>query len=87
MQTNAFASLSVAHLSSPCRLLASACCPDKDLVLLVTQVGLSEGLNLYKNNGVKVWEVDASDSIVDVAWSPDGRHRVNRACCVYFISL
>lgn len=73
MQTNAFASLSVAHLSSPCRLLASACCPDKDLVLLVTQVGLSEGLNLYKNNGVKVWEVDASDSIVDVAWSPDGR--------------
>ncbi|KAG7450497.1 uncharacterized protein BT62DRAFT_1001314 [Guyanagaster necrorhizus] len=73
MQTNAFASLSLAHLSSPCRLLASACCPDKDLVLLVTQVGLSEGLNLYKNNGIKVWEVDPSDNIIDVAWSPDGR--------------
>ncbi|KAJ7591382.1 anaphase-promoting complex, cyclosome, subunit 4-domain-containing protein [Mycena floridula] len=78
-ETNAFAILANVALPSSCRLLASACCPDKDLVVLITRLGGLDRLSLWKIQGTKKWEVDISTSdsmtehIVDVSWSPDGQ--------------
>jgi anaphase-promoting complex subunit 4 len=79
MDTNAFTSLAEVQLQPACRILRSACCPDKDLVILVSRLGGKDRLALWKIQGSKKWEVDvASDQnggqeIVDVAWSPDGK--------------
>lgn len=74
-----FASLSAVHLPSVCRLLASACCPDKDLLVLVSRLGGRDRMSLWKIQGSKTWEVDvgtddqSSEQIVGLAWSPDGQ--------------
>jgi len=79
MDTNAFTSLAEVQLQPACRILRSACCPDKDLVILVSRLGGKDRLALWKIQGSKQWEVDmASDQndsqeIVDVAWSPDAQ--------------
>lgn len=73
-----FASLAAVHLPSVCRLLASACCPDKDLLVLVSRLGGRDRMSLWKMQGSKTWEVDvgtddkSSEQIVGLAWSPDG---------------
>jgi hypothetical protein len=78
MESNAFASLAILHLPSACRLLASACCPDKDLVVLITRLAGQDRMSLWKMQGSKTWEVEVgtnennSDQIVGLAWSPDG---------------
>jgi len=78
MESNAFASLAILHLPSACRLLASACCPDKDLVVLISRLGGQDRMSLWKMQGSKTWEVEvgtdenASEQIVGLAWSPDG---------------
>ncbi|CAK5280536.1 unnamed protein product [Mycena citricolor] len=75
-----FSSLASIHLPSPCRLLHSACCPDKDLLVLISRLGGRDRLSLWKIQGSKTWEVDvgAGDKgpgqIVGVAWSPDGQY-------------
>lgn len=77
--TNAFALLATLQLPSTCRLLASACCPDKDLVVLISRVGSKDRMSLWKMQGSKKWDVDVGSSstksveIVGVAWSPDGK--------------
>jgi anaphase-promoting complex subunit 4 len=82
METNAFASLAVLSLPSACRLLRSACCPDKDLIVLISRLGGKDRMSLWKIQGSKKWEVDvgsaehSSEEIVGLAWSPDGK-RVN----------
>lgn len=85
METNAFASLAVLQLPSASRLLASACCPDKDLVVLISRLGGQDRMSLWKMQGPKTWEVDvaadksSSEQIAGLAWSPDGtcvRHSV-----------
>ncbi len=85
MQKNAFSSLSVVQLAAPSRLLPSACCPDKDLVVLVSRLGTQERLSLWKLSGTKSWEVDITsgndDHVVDVAWSPDGVFRRLSGVC------
>ncbi|KAJ7706158.1 anaphase-promoting complex, cyclosome, subunit 4-domain-containing protein [Mycena rosella] len=74
-----FASLAAVHLPSICRLLASACCPDKDLLVLVSRLGGRDRMSLWKMQGSKTWEVDvgtddkSSEQIVGLAWSPDGQ--------------
>ncbi|KAJ7092748.1 anaphase-promoting complex, cyclosome, subunit 4-domain-containing protein [Mycena epipterygia] len=74
-----FASLAAVHLPSVCRLLASACCPDKDLLVLVSRLGGRDRMSLWKMQGSKTWEVDvgtddkSSEQIVGLAWSPDGQ--------------
>ncbi|KAJ6604670.1 anaphase-promoting complex, cyclosome, subunit 4-domain-containing protein [Mycena vulgaris] len=74
-----FASLAAVHLPSVCRLLASACCPDKDLLVLVSRLGGRDRMSLWKIQGSKTWEVDvgtddkSSEQIVGLAWSPDGQ--------------
>ncbi|KAG0708880.1 anaphase-promoting complex, cyclosome, subunit 4-domain-containing protein [Suillus ampliporus] len=77
MEHNAFASLAVLRLSSPCRLLPSACCPDKDLVVLVSRLGGRDRLTLWKMQGTKKWDIevgrDESESVSALAWSPCGQ--------------
>ncbi|KAF8898719.1 anaphase-promoting complex, cyclosome, subunit 4-domain-containing protein, partial [Infundibulicybe gibba] len=71
--------LAAFQLPSPSRLLSSACCPDKDLVALISRLGGQDRLSLWKIQGSKTWEVDVggqdnnSAQIVDLAWSPDGQ--------------
>jgi anaphase-promoting complex subunit 4 len=78
MEHNAFASLAVLRLSSPCRLLPSACCPDKDLVVLVSRLGGRDRLTLWKMQGAKKWDIEvgcdenAIESVSALAWSPCG---------------
>ncbi|PFH54494.1 hypothetical protein AMATHDRAFT_134140 [Amanita thiersii Skay4041] len=78
MQTNAFTALAVLQLPSQSRLLCSSCCPDKDLLLLISRLGGQDRVSLWNSTqGTKTWEVDIGDensgaTVVDVAWSPDG---------------
>jgi anaphase-promoting complex subunit 4 len=80
MDMNAFASLAVLQLPSVSSLLPSACCPDKDLVVLISR---RNRLGLWKVQGSKKWEVDIASSerntedIVGLAWSPDGNRPKN----------
>ncbi|KAJ3970282.1 anaphase-promoting complex, cyclosome, subunit 4-domain-containing protein [Lentinula raphanica] len=76
MDSNDFASLAAVTLQAPSRLLVSACCPDKDLLVLVTRLGTHDRMSLWKIQGVKTWEIDVSvdsERIVGIAWSPDGQ--------------
>ncbi|KAF4572895.1 hypothetical protein EYR36_007405 [Pleurotus pulmonarius] len=76
METNAFSSLAVLNLQSSYSLFESACCPDKDLVVLVSRHGRKDRLSLWKIQGPKIWEVQVglnTQEIVNVAWSPDGQ--------------
>jgi anaphase-promoting complex subunit 4 len=79
MELNAFASIAVLQLPSQSRLLASACCPDKDLVVLISRLGGKDRMSLWKMQGSKKWEVDVGteeasvEEIVGIAWSPDGK--------------
>ena len=73
MQTNAFASLAVLQLTSPSRLLPSSCCPDKDLLIIISRLGGQDRISLWNSTqGTKTWEVDIGAAVVDIAWSPDG---------------
>ena len=78
MEGDDFAPLALLQLPTPSRLLASACCPDKDLVVLVSRLGGKDRISLWKLQGPKKWEVDVgtdetnSEDIVNIAWSPDG---------------
>lgn len=78
MESNAFASLATLRLPSACRLLSSACCPDKDLIVLISRLGGHDKLSLWKLQGSKKWEVDvgeeedASVTVAALVWSPSG---------------
>src|SRR6185437_1642860 len=50
-----FSSITLTH---PSRLLRFACCPDKDLLLVVSRVGNQDRMALWKLQGAKKWEVD-----------------------------
>ncbi|KAG6879286.1 hypothetical protein C0992_003890 [Termitomyces sp. T32_za158] len=79
--TNSFSALGVLQTPPSTRLLASACCPDKDLIVLISRLGGRDRLGLWNySHGSKVWEVDVGVGdestvvdIVDIAWSPDGQ--------------
>lgn len=79
MDMNAYASIAVLQLPTQSRLLKSACCPDKDLVVLLSRLGGKDKLSLWKMQGSKKWEIDVSvsetdtEDIVGLAWSPDGQ--------------
>jgi anaphase-promoting complex subunit 4 len=79
MDQNAFATLADVILPGPSVLFGSACCPDKDLVALVTRHGSQDKLSLWKIQGSQVWEVDVlgrdgqtHDTVTNLCWSPDG---------------
>lgn len=79
MEHDAFASLAVLQLSSPCRLLPPACCPDKDLVVLVSRLAGRDRLTLWKMQGTKKWDIEVEcdessvESVSALAWSPCGQ--------------
>ncbi|TFK41138.1 anaphase-promoting complex, cyclosome, subunit 4-domain-containing protein [Crucibulum laeve] len=79
MQTTAFTALRAVHLPSASRLLASSCCPDKDLVVLLSRLGGIDRISLWNSGScTKVWEVDIGDEnnsaqVIALAWSPDGQ--------------
>ena len=61
-------------------MLRSACCPDKDLLVLTSSSGglNQDRLSLWKIQGSKIWDILVAGAegielhIIDVAWSPDG---------------
>ena len=65
------------RLPSAARLLPTALCPDKDLLLLIMNLNDKDRLSLWNLQGSKKWEVevDASgpgpEEIVALTWSPD----------------
>jgi anaphase-promoting complex subunit 4 len=75
---NPFVSLAKLQLPVSSRLLPSACCPDKDLVVTIFPQNGKDHVSLWKMQGSKKWEVDVrshsvrNETIVDLAWSPDG---------------
>ncbi|KIJ21731.1 hypothetical protein PAXINDRAFT_165137 [Paxillus involutus ATCC 200175] len=78
MESSAFATLATLQLPSPCRLLSSACCPDKDLVVLISRLGGHDRMSLWKLQGSRKWEVDigtddVSAMVTGLAWSPSGQ--------------
>ena len=89
MESLAFTSLGILHLPSPSRLLPSACCPDKDLVIVISRLGGHDRMSLWNyTHGSRVWEIDvtgAGDSsvteIVGLAWSPDGMKEEPKSFC------
>jgi hypothetical protein len=93
MELNAFASLAVLQLPSQSRLLVSACCPDKDLVILISRLGGKDRMSLWKMQGSKKWEVDVSteessaEEIVGLAWSPNGKRDPFLLISVLYIVL
>lgn len=76
-----FISLAKLQLPVSSRLLSSACCPDKDLVVTISPQNGKEHVSLWKMQGPKKWEVDVSsdsvrnETVVGLAWSPDGASR------------
>jgi len=72
------------RLPSAARLLPTALCPDKDLLLLIMNLNDKDRLSLWNLQGSKKWEVevDASGSspeeIVALTWSPDCAYRFFR---------
>ena len=82
MQSNAGAisSLATVRLQAKSRLFLTACCPDKDLVVLISRAGSSDKMSLWKMQGSKKWEVELSSEdgepgeVTAVNWSPDGAY-------------
>jgi len=75
--TTAFTSLANIRLASPSRILPASCCPDKDLVILLSRLGGVDRMSLWHSTqGTRVWEVDIGTGemshVVGIAWSPDG---------------
>lgn len=76
---NAITSLAVVRLQARSRLFLTACCPDKDLVVIISKVGSSDKMSLWKMQGSKKWEVELSkgdgapDEVTALNWSPDGK--------------
>lgn len=78
--SSSFSALGVLQTPPSTRLLVSACCPDKDLIVLISRLGGRDRLGLWNyTHGSKIWEVDVGVGdestvidIVDIAWSPDG---------------
>ena len=73
-----FVSLAKLQLPVSSRLFPSACCPDKDLVVTISSQNGKDHVSLWKMQGSKKWQVDVrsdsvrNETIVDLAWSPDG---------------
>lgn len=78
MSTTAFNTLAAFQTPSPCRILSASCCPDKDLVILISRLGSLDRISLWNTTqGVKIWEVEIGEDVentrvADLAWSPDG---------------
>lgn len=83
MESNAFPSVANIHLASHSRLVRESCCPDKDLVIVLSRLGGLERISLWNSNqGTKIWETDVGDEststhVAGLCWSPDGQVLLN----------
>ncbi|PPQ64261.1 hypothetical protein CVT24_008399, partial [Panaeolus cyanescens] len=74
-----FASLARVRLPAPGRLLLNSCCPDKDLIVLLSRLGGTDRLSLWNSQQCsRIWETDVGNEasgsrVVAIAWSPDGQ--------------
>lgn len=65
------------RLPSAARLLPTALCPDKDLLLLIISTNNKDRLSLWNLQGARKWEVEVDvsgpnhEEIVALTWSPD----------------
>lgn len=87
---DAFSSLTVLALPSPCRLLATSCSPDKDLIALISRYVGQDRVSLWKYSGTKIWEADVDSSDADIpaiAWSPDGAVHIDQVVLVVSLRL
>ncbi|KAG2023470.1 hypothetical protein CC2G_001122 [Coprinopsis cinerea AmutBmut pab1-1] len=79
MESNAYPPLANVHVPVQSRVLSTSCCPDKDLVLLISRLGGLDRISLWNSNsGAKVWETDVGEedatvNVNGIAWSPDGQ--------------
>ncbi|TFK30461.1 hypothetical protein FA15DRAFT_676805 [Coprinopsis marcescibilis] len=79
MASNAFPPLANVQIPAQSRAISTSCCPDKDLVLLISRLGGLDRISLWNSNqGTKVWETDVGDedatvNVDGIAWSPDGQ--------------
>jgi anaphase-promoting complex subunit 4 len=84
--STAFNTLANFQIPTPCRILPTSCCLDKDLVVLISRLGSLDRISLWNTTqGTKIWEVEVGEDVdsayvVDLAWSPDGESSV------YFLS-
>ena len=82
VKSNAYPPLANVQIPVSSRVLNVSCCPDKDLLLLVSRLGGLDRISLWhSNSGAKVWEADlgeegATVEVKGIAWSPDGRLRI-----------
>lgn len=83
--SSAIVSMAHVRLQLKSRLLSTACCPDKDLVVIISRTGTNVGdkMSLWKMQGSKKWEVetgrgvDEHEEITALGWSPDGMFRLH----------
>ena len=75
--SESFALLSTLGVPPSSRILPSSCCPDKDLVAVVSKAGKKCKMSLWKMQVSRKWEVEVDaglevdEDIVDLSWSPD----------------
>lgn len=87
MAAQAFSSWATLQLPPGARLLPSSCCPDKDLVVIVSKLGSKDQISLWKMQGTKKWEVVVDtgnphpEEVVDLAWSSNGALRLYLLTC------
>ena len=78
MDAQSFTSLASVGLPSRGKLFQNSWCPDKDLLAVITRHGTRDKLGLWKMQGSRKWETDVDgdltgpNTIMDIAWSPDG---------------
>lgn len=78
MPSQDFSSWATLQLPPSSRLFPSACCPDKDLVVVVSRLGSKDQISLWKMQGSKKWDVVVDtgnphpEEVVDITWSSDG---------------
>jgi hypothetical protein len=89
-----FVSLAKLSLPASSRLLPSACCPDKDLVVIISPQNGKDHVSLWKMQGSKKWQVDVhsvsvrNETIVDLAWSPDGMLNLDKySKCLFALNV
>ncbi len=68
------------QLPTTSRVMPTAWCPDKDLLVVTSHVSHQEKMTLYNMQGSKKWEVTIQPQlvgkieadVVGITWSPDG---------------
>jgi hypothetical protein len=75
-----FESFSTINLAHPSRLFRLACCPDKDLFIVISRFGNQDRVALWKMQGSKKWEVEVTkhlpsdeEYVASLAWHPSGK--------------